>query len=144
MYAPSMPLRWATFTKSLGANHSDATHRRNSSSACCRVTTNGSSDLGLICFLLAAVATIAAPQNGHLLAATSWVKSVSAPQAVHRTVSVSCVCAALPGLDANSWKSSSSITAASGAISFSVPQYGHFKHVVPGSNTRFAPHWRQG
>src|SRR5215212_9864197 len=95
-------------------------------------------------FLLEAVATMAAPQKGHLLDETSCVKSVSAPQAVQRTVSVSCVCVSVVCSDANALKSSSSITWASGAMSFSVPQYGHLRQVVPGSKTRLAPHWRQG
>src|SRR5947207_12856904 len=84
-----MPDRSAVRDNSLGANHRDETQLRNAADACSRVIRNGRSALGLICFLLCAVATIAAPQNGHLFATTSLLNCDSAPHATHLTVRVS-------------------------------------------------------
>src|SRR5947207_8950644 len=120
-----MPDRSAVRDNSLGANHRDETQLRNAADACSRVIRNGRSALGLICFLLCAVATIAAPQNGHLFATTSVLNCDSAPHPTHFTVIASCVSACAARLFTVATKSSSATRACgSASIRFSAPQYG--------------------
>jgi hypothetical protein len=87
------------------------------------VIKNGSSALGLISRREWAVATIGAPQNGHLLATTLALKLEAAPQEVHLTSMTSMVSAA-PASWCRVARKSSSCTLPGGAagMQFSAPQ----------------------
>src|SRR6266566_4520880 len=140
-----MPDRSAVRASSLGANQSEEAQFLNAAEACSLVMRNGKSALGLICFLLCAVATMAAPQKGHLFATTSLLNCDSAPQATHLTVSVSASSCELARFASVARKSSSCTTpGGDSGIQFSAPQYGHFRQFVPGAKTRSAPHCLHG
>src|SRR6218665_301546 len=91
------------------------------------------------------VITSADAQNGQLSDVMFGFSVVDAPQLAHFTVVMSCFSTSLLFSFRNFSKSISStiVTSAASVISFSQPQYSHFKCCVPGAYFSRAPHSRQ-